>query len=266
MVKSYSHKSLKGLLEHFYKKYHQPSFIANDPIQVAYFYKQKEDVEIASFFTTLLAWGNRKQIIRNAKLLMSLMDNKPYDFMVTIKKKDINRFDSFKHRTINGNDIKELLWALHKIYQDHGGLEHLFTDAYKRHNDIYFALEVFYKTVSSYTQSSHCLKHISNVSKNSAAKRLNLFLRWMIREDDRKVDFGLWKSIPASALYIPLDVHVSNVARKLGLLKRKANNWKAVQELTENLRLFDKNDPIKYDYALFGMGLEKNEKNYNFMG
>ena len=266
MVKLYSNKSLKVLLDHYYKKYHHPSFIASDPIQVPSMFKNKEDVEIASFFTTLIAWGKRKQIITNAKFLMSIMDNKPYDFIVNIKKKEMNRFNSFKHRTINGNDIIELLWTLHKIYQDFGGLENLFTDTYRKNNDIYFALEVFYKTVSSYAQSPHCLKHISNVSRNSAAKRLNLFLRWMIREDDQKVDFGLWKSIPASALYIPLDVHVSNVARKLGILKRKTNDWKAVQELTENLRSFDKNDPIKYDYALFGMGLEKNEKNYNCNG
>ncbi|MGQ9847013.1 MAG: TIGR02757 family protein [Bacteroidales bacterium] len=262
MNKMYSDKSLKLLLDYYYKKYHHPSFIANDPIQVASMFKNKEDVEIASFFTTLIAWGKRKQIIKNAKFLMSLMDNKPYDFIINIKKKDINRFYAFKHRTINGNDIIEFLWVLHKIYQDHGGLENLFTDAYKKYNDIYFSLKVFYTTVSSYTQNPHCLKHISNVSKNSAAKRLNLFLRWMVREDDRKVDFGLWKSIPPSALYIPLDVHVSNVARKLGILKCKQNNWKAVQELTENLRYFDKNDPIKYDFALFGMGLENVNCNF----
>ncbi len=259
MVKSYSHNKLQSLLDKYYEKYHQPSFIADDPIQVAHLFKKKEDIEIAGFFATLMAWGNRKQIIKDASLLMELMENKPFDFIINIEKKNVNPLSLFKHRTINGNDIIELMWVLHKIYTEHGGMENLFTLAYKSNKDIYFALDAFYRTVSSYTQNPHCLKHISNVSKNSAAKRLNLFLRWMIRNDERKVDFGLWKSIPESALYIPLDVHVSGVARKLGLLERKQNDWKAVRELTENLRTFDKNDPVKYDYALFGMGLEKVE-------
>lgn len=257
MVKSYTQKQLKSHLDKYYEKYHHPSFVAEDPIQVAHRFKMKEDIEIAGFFSTLLAWGNRKQIIKNAKLLMELMENKPHDFIVNIKKKNINRFSNFKHRTINGNDIIELLWALHKLYTEHGGLEQLFSCTYESKKDLYYSLEAFHKKIKLYTQDPHCLKHISNVSKNSAAKRLNLFLRWMVRTDEHKVDIGIWKSIPASALYIPLDVHVSNVARKLGLLERKQNDWKAVQELTENLKLFDRNDPVKYDYALFGMGLEK---------
>jgi uncharacterized protein (TIGR02757 family) len=257
MVKFYSHKQLTSLLNIYYEKYHHPSFIADDPIQVAHQFKKKEDIEISSFFSTLFAWGNRKQIVKKASLLMELMENKPYDFIVNIEKKNINSIENFKHRTINGNDIIELMWGLHKIYKEHGGLENVFVQAYEKNKDLYYSLEAFYKQILFYTQNPHCLKHISNVSKNSAAKRLNLFLRWMVRSDERKVDFGIWKSIPPSALYIPLDVHVSKVARTLGLLERNQNDWKAVKELTENLKYFDKDDPVKYDYALFGMGLEK---------
>lgn len=257
MVKSYSFEQLKSLLDKYYKKHHHSSFVANDPIQVAHMFKIKEDIEIAGFFSTLLAWGNRKQIIKNAKLLMELMEYKPYEYILNINHKNVSRLDCFKHRTINSNDIIELLFALHKIYTLHGGLEKLFTQTFNKHQDLYFSLESFYQTIAFYTNSQHCLKHISNVAKNSAAKRLNLFLRWMVRTDEQNIDLGLWKSIPPSALYIPLDVHVSAVARKLGLIQRKQNDWKAVLELTKNLRQLDKEDPIKYDYALFGMGLEK---------
>lgn len=256
MIKPYSPQQVKSLLEKYYEMYHHRSFIEDDPIKVVHKFKNKEDIEIAGFLTSIIAIGNRKQIINKANLLMQLMGNTPYLFIIDLHKKNLNSFDQFKHRTINGNDIKELLKLLHIIYTNHGGLENFFTETFNKYNDIYFVLVQFYKLASLYVQNTHCLKHISDVSRHSAGKRLNLFLRWMVRKDDKKIDFGLWKNIPPSSLYIPLDIHVSQSARKLGLLTLKQNNWRAVSELTKNLRFFDENDPVKYDYALFGIDIE----------
>ncbi|NSW45053.1 MAG: TIGR02757 family protein [Bacteroidales bacterium] len=248
---------LKILLDVYFERYNQPDFITDDPIQVPHSFSKKEDIEIAAFFTCIMAWGKRKQIINNAYKLMAIMNNSPFDYIMSFNNEMLQQLSNFKHRTINGNDIVNLVLALKHIYKNQGGLESFFTQEFKKNNNLFDSLTLLYDFVLNYTQDRHTTKHISNVKNNSAAKKLNLFLRWMVRKDANGVDFGLWQNIPISSLYIPLDVHVSEMARHLGLLTRMQNDWKAVVELTQNLRQFDQNDPIKYDYALFGMGLER---------
>ncbi|MCC8174440.1 MAG: TIGR02757 family protein, partial [Odoribacter sp.] len=205
-----------------------------------------------------MAWGQRPVIIKKCQELMRLMDYSPYEFILNAKEKDLERFENFCHRTFNSYDCCYFLKSLQHIYINQGGLEKVFTTAYLKHLDMVETLKELYNTFTFLPYEKPVLRHIANVNKNSAAKRVNMFLRWMIREDARGIDFGLWKNIPSSALLIPLDVHSGNVSRALGLLTRKQNDIKAVLELTEELRKFDANDPIKYDYALFGIGAFKN--------
>jgi uncharacterized protein (TIGR02757 family) len=194
-------------------------------------------------------------ILRNGKMLMEMMEFTPYDFVMNFKTNDLKPFEKFVHRTYNGIDCIYFLWSLKNNYQKHGGLEKVFQcetgikDSILQFRNVFFELDFPGRTS----------KHIANPAKNSSAKRLNMFLRWMVRNDDKGVDFGIWKSLNPSQLFCPLDVHSGRVARKLGLLNRKPDDWKAVEELTANLRKLDPNDPAKYDFALFGMGV--NEKN-----
>ena len=245
---------LKAFLEEKHHQYNCERFIISDPIQIPKAFEEPEDIEIAGFITATIAWGQRKTIINNMHRLLGLMDHRPLDFILHAENSDLENFRSFKHRTFNGEDCIFFLRALKNIYRNHRGLRHLFESAYKRNGTLEAALSEFRRTFFEIPHPERTRKHVADISKNASAKRLNMFLRWMVRNDKQGIDFGIWRDIPAKALYIPLDVHTGNVARKLGLLKRKQNDWKAVLELTDNLRQFDASDPVKYDFALFGLG------------
>lgn len=249
---------LASFLEEKYDKYNRPDFIESDPISIPHQFNKKEDIEIAAFLAATIAWGQRITIINNANKIMKLMGNNPHDFIMSAKQKDFQKFDSFVHRTFNSVDAVFFMKALQNIYKKHGGLEKVFlpTSTSNTSEATLSAITNFRKIFFSIEHPLRTGKHISNPSENSSAKRLCMYLRWMVRNDKRGVDFGIWKSsLLPSHLMCPLDVHSGNVARKLGLLKRTQNDWKAVVELTTNLRKFDANDPVKYDFALFGLGV-----------
>lgn len=250
----FTHRELFELLEEKAQRYNRPSFIETDPIQVPKQFSQKENIEIAGFLAASIAWGQRPTIIKNAFRLMQLMDNDPYEFLLHTEEKDWGQFLSFKHRTFNGADCLFFLRSLQHIYRNCGGLETVFTTGFQIDNSIALALQYFRQVFFEVDHEARSQKHVSNIDKGASAKRLNMFLRWMVRKDEAGVDFGLWRGIPSSALMLPLDVHTGTQARQLGLLSRRQDDWKAVLEVTEKLRTFDPNDPIKYDFALFGMG------------
>jgi uncharacterized protein (TIGR02757 family) len=234
--------------------YNNPNFIESDPIQIPHNFSLKEDIEIAGFLSATIAWGNRKMIINNAKKMMDLMGNSPYDFIMSHQEHDLGRLEHFVHRTFNATDFVTFVKSLQHIYTNHGGLEAVFAqnqEADSMQKSISEFKKIFFET----EHLNRTQKHISDPMNNSAAKRINMFLRWMTRNDHRGVDFGIWKTIPTSILSCPLDVHSGNVARKLGLLTRKQNDGKALAELDAQLRLLDANDPVKYDFALFGLGV-----------
>lgn len=247
-------EELKLFLDEKVDLYNNPNFIESDPIQIPHGFSAKEDIEIAGFLTATIAWGNRKIIIGNAKKMMDLMGNAPHDFVLSHSPADLERFASFIHRTFNGVDMVTFIQALQHIYQNHGGLEGIFTKNLLG-NSMQPGISAFKKAFFEIDHQQRTQKHISDPLSNSAAKRINMFLRWMVRADKKGVDFGLWKNIPASALSCPLDVHSGNVARKLGLLSRKQNDAKALLELDTSLRLMDATDPVQYDFALFGLGV-----------
>lgn len=250
---------LKFFLDERVKKYNRPDFIEQDPILIPHQFDTKEDIEIAAFLTATIAWGSRKMIIHNAQRLMELMQHDPYRFVMNANEKDLKALEKFTHRTFNSEDCQFFLKSLRHIYTDHQGLEQVFTEGFEGEKSIAGAMQYFRQQFFSIPHPPHVKKHIADIQHYSSGKRLNLFLRWMIRQDDAKVDFGLWNQIPMSALMLPLDVHSGKAARMMGLLHRKQNDWKAVEEVTEQLRIFDPNDPIKYDFALFGVDLfEKN--------
>ena len=249
-----SHLELYELLEEKTLQYNNLSFIETDPIQVPKQFAGKENIEIAGFLAASIAWGQRPTIIKNASRLMQLMDNDPYNFLLHSRETDWQHFHPFKHRTFNGTDCLFFIRSLQHIYRNCGGLETLFTQGFSTDNTIASAIRYFRQIFFEVKHEQRSQKHISNIDKGASAKRINMFLRWMVRQDEAGVDFGLWKGIPPSALLLPLDVHTGTQARQLGLLKRRQNDWKAVREVTETLRTFDPADPIKYDFALFGMG------------
>jgi uncharacterized protein (TIGR02757 family) len=253
MLEILDRDALKDFLESKYNKFANPSFIEFDPIQIPHSFSLKEDVEISAFIASTIAWGQRVSIINNARKFMSLMDNSPYDFTINHKPSDLKRFEKAVHRTFNGVDLVFFIQSLKNIYQNHGGLEMVFnTDG-----DLYSGLINFHEIFFSIEHPLRTRRHVANVESGSAAKRLNMFLRWMVRDDNRGVDFGIWKNISASQLYIPLDLHSGRIARMLGILNRNQNDWKSVCELTAVLREFDPNDPVKYDLALFGVGVNE---------
>lgn len=248
-------ENIQSFLDQKVLSFNHTSFIETDPIQVPALFTTKENIEIAGFLAATLAWGQRPTIIRNARWLIAHMGNNPIEFLQRVTEDDWIVFTDFKHRTFNGTDCIYFLKALRNIYQNHGGLEQVFTDGYSIDRTVFSALVHFRKIFFELEHEHRTEKHVSDVEKGAAAKRLNMFLRWMVRTDRSGVDFGLWKRIPASALMLPLDVHTGNVARKLGLLIRTQNDWRAVEEITARLREFDPMDPIKYDFALFGLGV-----------
>ena len=245
-------KELKDLLEHKFNLYNSTNFIIEDPISIPHAYNQKEDIEIISFLISIISWGNRKSIIKSGNKLREILGSSPIDFIMRFKEKDLKKID-FVHRTFNKFDLIYFLKSLKNIYENHDGLENVFS---KNLNDefMYNNISNFRKIFFSLYHEKRTEKHISNPKKNSACKRINMFLRWMVRNDG-VVDFGIWKKIKPSMLSCPLDVHTANIGRKLNLISRKQNDLKTVLELDQKLRSFDKNDPVKYDYALFGMGV-----------
>lgn len=251
---------LKSYLDAKVLAYNHTDFIDTDPIQIPHRFSKKEDIEIAGFLSATIAWGQRKSIIKNALHLMDLMDNSPFDFVLHHSSSDLNAIKSFVHRTFNGNDCRFFIQSLKNIYQHHNGLEEVFSNGYSDGKSIYSSLIYFRNVFLETPHDQHVTKHVSDVTANSSAKRLNMFLRWMVRKDENEVDFGLWSKIPASALMLPLDVHTGDVGRALGILNRKQNDWKSVEEITAVLRKFDPNDPVKYDFALFGIGAFENKK------
>lgn len=252
MIKS---DELKDFLDHKYHQYNTSQFIIEDPISIPHQFSKKQDIEIAAFFSAILAWGNRKVIIRNANHLLELMDNAPHEFILGFNTTDLKAFNNFKHRTFNGFDCGVFLNALQHIYKRFKTLDDCFAELKKENQEIPLILSKFKSLFFESRPDIRSTKHLADPLKGSTAKRLNMFLRWMVRKDDNGVDFGIWKSLNPSDLYCPLDAHTSRVSRKLGLLSRKQNDWTAVHELTQKLREFDPSDPIKYDFALFGLGV-----------
>ncbi len=247
-------EALREFLDHKVKQYNSPDFLASDPIQIPHKFSLKEDIEISGFLTATIAWGNRKSIIKNASLLMDLMDHAPYEFIMGHTEGDLRALKSFVHRTFNGTDLQYFIRALKHIYTTHKGMEALFSNHAEK-STLQPAISNFKESFFYLPHQQRTQKHISDPLKGSAAKRINMFLRWMVRDATTGVDFGIWKSLNPAQLSCPLDVHSGNVARKLGLLTRKQNDAKAVAELDTNLRLLDQQDPVKYDFALFGLGV-----------
>ena len=245
---------LKEFLDEKVVLYNNPKFIESDPIQIPHLFTKKEDIEIAAFLTATISWGNRTMIIKNSFKMMELLGNSPYDFVLHHQEKDLEPFHNFVHRTFNYIDFQQFIKSLQHIYKNHGGLANALTikDGSKTYQT---AIHQFKKLFFEIEHQQRTQKHVSDPLKNSAAKRINMFLRWMVRDDKAGVDFGIWKTHNPAHLSCPLDVHSGNVARKLKLLLRKQNDWKALSELDENLRKLDKNDPVKYDFALFGLGV-----------
>jgi len=248
---------LKDFLDEKADLYNCLAFIELDPISIPHQFSVKEDIEISGFLAATIAWGNRKSILISANRMIELMDGKPYDFIVNHEVNDLKRMKGFVHRTFNSDDLIYFIKALKNIYLKRGGLEQIFSK-YKTADSLQPAIHEFHKAFFELPHEKKSERHVSDPFKGSAAKKINMYLRWMIRKDNRGVDFGIWKSISPSILSCPLDVHSGNVARKLGILKRKQNDAKAVLELDSVLRAFDKDDPVKYDFALFGLGVYEN--------
>jgi uncharacterized protein (TIGR02757 family) len=248
---------LKEFLDEKAELYNRPSFIESDPISIPHRYSKKEDIEISGFLAATIAWGNRKMILRNADRMMALLGDSPFDFILNSDEHDLERIKGFVHRTFNSADLIYFLKALQNIYRTRGGLETIFK-TYQTKDSLQPAIHMLHEIFFELSHEKRTERHVSDPFKGSAAKKLNMFLRWMVRNDGRGVDFGIWEKITPSMLYIPLDLHSGNTARRLGLLTRKQNDWRAVEELTSVLREFDPSDPVKYDFALFGIGV--NEK------
>lgn len=258
MTSQISFDNLKSFLDEKVEMYNTPSFIETDPLSIPHRYTKKEDIEIAGFLAAILAWGNRKSIIASANKIMNLMDDDPYNFVMQHKVQDLKSFNHFVHRTFNGIDLIYFVQALKHIYQNHGGIEKVFSKGLQQHGDMQVSISQFKECFFEISHPERTKKHLPDPEKGSAAKRLNMYLRWMIRRDNRGVDFGIWDSILPSALSIPLDVHTGNTSRKLGMLRRSQNDHKAVKELDIFLRRLDPLDPVQYDFALFGLGAIEN--------
>jgi uncharacterized protein (TIGR02757 family) len=251
-------KDIKSFLDQKAEYYNQPSFIKDDPISIPHLFSKKQDIEIMGLWTAVLAWGQRVTIISKCKELVALMDHAPHDFMINHRENDLKAFLKFKHRTFNNTDTLYFIEFFRNYYSKNNSLEDAFIknvdskslnieQGLVNFHELFFSLEDY---------PDRTKKHISTPARNSACKRLNMFLRWMVRKDNKGVDFGIWKKIKPSQLICPCDVHVDRVARKLGLIARKQTDWQTAVELTENLKAFDPKDPVKYDFALFGLGAD----------
>jgi uncharacterized protein (TIGR02757 family) len=252
-------QDLKSFLDEKVEQYNSRDFIKDDPVSIPHLFTRRQDIEIMGLWAAVLAWGQRVTIINKCKELIRFMDNAPYDFVLHHSGQDLKKISQFRHRTFNGTDTLYFIEFFRQYYKKHDSLEDAFAgkgslkgpdteEALKKFHDTFFSLENF---------PSRTKKHISSPGKNSACKRLNMFLRWMVRQDKKGVDFGIWKKIKPSQLVCPCDVHVDRVSRRLGLITRRQTDWYTALELTQKLREFDPKDPVKYDFALFGLGLEE---------
>ena len=249
---------MKQFLEEKYLRYNNQSFIACDPVSVPHSFSGRHDREISGFLTAAIAWGRRDLILRSSRKMMGMMDNSPYEFVMSADESDIQSLSGFVHRTFNGNDLIYFIRGLRHIYSRFNSMEDVLVLGMKKQGSVKAGLSFLRDLFFSSSHPQRTEKHFADVKEGAAGKRLNMFLRWMVRRDNHGVDFGMWDKIRPSGLYIPLDLHSGNTARQLGLLNRKMNDWKAVEELTDILRKFDPEDPVKYDFALFGLGV--NEK------
>ncbi|MCZ2083935.1 MAG: TIGR02757 family protein [Flavobacteriales bacterium] len=248
---------LKDFLDKKADLYNHIDFIENDPIQIPHRFSLKQDIEIAGFLTATISWGTRKSIISDAEKILSWMGNSPYDFVLNFKETDMDFFNhNSVHRTFNKEDLNEFVRNLNRLYKENDSLENLFL-VKKDETNFYHSLHRFRTEFFRENEIHRSTKHVSSTYKNSSAKRLIMFLRWMVRQDRKGVDFGIWKNIDQKNLSIPLDVHTGNISRKLNLIQRKQNDWKTVEEMDLVLRKFDDQDPAKYDFALFGLGIAK---------
>lgn len=252
-----SHEEMFELLESLHDKFNNESFIEADPISVPHSFSRAEDREIAGFLAATIAWGNRRAIVQSAHRMMRYMDNQPYDFVVNASNEEIATLSSYVHRTFNGGDFQDFVRALRHIVTKWGSIGGYFENHYEECGDLRKVLSDFRHDFHAVDHNPHSEKHLSSIDKGAACKRLFMYLRWMVRRDDRGVDFGLWQRIPMSALYMPLDLHTGRMGRSLGLLNRKQDDWKAVEELTATLRNFSNDDPVRYDYSLFGVGISR---------
>jgi uncharacterized protein (TIGR02757 family) len=247
---------LREFLEGLHDQHNRPEFIAADPISVPHMFSSRDDREIAGFLVATISWGTRRSIVADANRILALVDHAPADFVRHASAAELERLRGFVHRTFNGRDLIDFVLAIRGIHERHGGIGRFFEAAYAAERSIPAVLRAFRREFLSFTHHAHSEKHISSVEKGSACKRLNMYLRWFVRSDDRGVDFGLWRGIPMSALYLPLDTHTAAAGRALGLLSRRRNDWKATAEITRNLRLLDPEDPVRFDFALFGWGAD----------
>lgn len=251
-----SFEELHELLETLYDRYNRPEFIEPDPISIPHSFERTEDREIAGFLAATIAWGNRKAIVKSARRMVEMMDNAPFDFTMHASDDELRPLLRYVHRTFNGEDFTDFILALRHLCTKWGSIGEAVQGLYEREGTIARVLAELRREFFEVEHSAHCEKHLSSIAKGASCKRLNMYFRWFVRHDARGVDFGLWRRIPQSALYMPLDLHTGNMGRALGLLERKANDWRAVEELTASLRQHDASDPVKYDYALFGAGIE----------
>lgn len=245
-------EEIKDLLDEKHEQYNRLDFIQDDPLQIPHRFSKKEDIEISGFLAATIAWGQRKTIIKNSNRIIELMDHSPHDFVLHHQPKDLKQFERFVHRTFNEADLQFFIHSLQNIYKNHGGLESVFA---VHAQDMKQAISYFKKIFFEIPHLRRTEKHVSDPMKGSAAKRINMYLRWMVRNDSAGVDLGIWRKIESSTLFLPLDIHTGNVSRKLGLTSRKQNNWITVNEITEKLRKFCPEDPVKYDFSLFGLGI-----------
>lgn len=262
---------LKDFLDAKVEQYNRPDFIENDPISIPHQFKLKQDIEIMGFWASILAWGQRKTIINKCNELIALMEGAPYDFIMNHQDSDLKRFLNFKHRTFNDTDTLYFIEFFRQHYNQYPSLENAFTgnelkprfrNEYLGENEVSGILNSFRTYFFSLPDFPlRTKKHVSSPSQKSTCKRLNMFLRWMVRDDGKGVDFGIWKTIQPSQLICPMDLHVERVARKLKLITRKQVDWQTATELTLNLQKFDPTDPVKYDFALFGLGIEEQFQN-----
>jgi uncharacterized protein (TIGR02757 family) len=251
-----NNEKLKEFLNRKVEQYNQPSFINNDPVCIPHLFTEQPDIEIAGLFAALFAWGNRTTIINKSRELLALMENEPYSFCINHSDKELKRLLHFKHRTFNTTDLLYFILFLKQHYANNKSLETAFTKWMEKNDaNTEQALNGFHHYFFSLPDApKRTRKHIASPQKNSTCKRLNMYLRWMARKDKNGVDFGIWKKISPAQLICPIDVHVARVAKRFNLLQRKALDWQAAVELTQYLRTLDSEDPVKYDFALFGLG------------
>ena len=246
---------MRELLERLHDRYNNEDFIEADPISVPHSFVNPVDREVAGFLAATIAWGNRRAIVKSAHRMMRYMDNAPEDFVRNATEGDMEYLRTYVHRTFNGVDFQDFVRGLRHILAEWGSVGNYFETRYEEHGDLRPVLSDFRRDFFSVEHDSHSEKHLSSIDKRAACKRLCMYLRWFVRRDDRGVDFGLWQRIPMSALYMPLDIHTGRMGRNLGLLSRKQSDWKAVEELTASLRELSAEDPVRYDYSLFGLGI-----------